>query len=308
MIGPSLREYVQFILLCESLSIHEPDSKQEAHIYIINDRSPYIQKEDIEKFFNTVTIEKNPYSHRAHFHYDRHASHIILLSTLISTSGFHYDFILKLDTDVLIINPFKEKIYTIVDTHPSYGVAGIVTHDADGNIRKPYPWHQRIYRLTHNLPPCPECDTYYSASKKILQDTLERAVAHGYYLGKSVLGGSYIYSPQAIKTVHRLGIQPDSFFGTHLGEDIVISLIVQAEGFDILDTPSLKDNPFGVWWLRPPHTPWNLARRFSILHSVRFKSRSLIIRLYEVIRKPLLKTRVQTIALITRIILARRYK
>ena len=136
------------------------------------------------------------------------------------------EFLLKLDTDALLIGPMTEKLRaTFADKR--VGLAGAYTHWCNGVQRDWSGWATRLRKLRGAISPVaigPGRALRYRSPRdaEAVRRLLRRAEANGYVLGAHCLGGAYAVGPALLSCADLLDWQP--WVGTGLSEDVVVGL------------------------------------------------------------------------------------
>lgn len=182
-------------------------------------------------------------------------------------NNYSFDALLRLDTDALVIgnDPAREAI-NLFKQHPEIGLAGQYPNDYNGNEwDKGWPRFQ-LSRFTHILK------MWKHAFINIpLRKYYRRAVKHGYIMGESVFGGSYIFSEKGLQKLSDAKLLPANIFKTlDLEEDHLFSLLIKSVDMHFGDLSS-GDKPFACSWKGLPDSPEHLHKNGKkIIHSVRY--------------------------------------
>ena len=190
------------------------------------------------------------------------------------------DFVLKLDTDALVIAPFAAKVIAAFTAHPEAFLLGsstktpnriydlpedFSTAPALRKLQRPF----TIWRRTCYPWPRLQCDLFSRDRRR--RALIRAAVRNGYRLGLHCQGGAYALSWYALTRLAARGILADPmlWIWTPCSEDIVMTVSAYACGGVAAD---LNDDgrPFGTLAHGLPDTPARLVERgFSIIHSVK---------------------------------------
>jgi len=182
-------------------------------------------------------------------------------------SRYHFDALLRIDTDALIIGKAPEKeVIELFKTDSTIGMAGQYPFDYAGN-----PWDiswpkQQILK--------------YTGSYKFFRNPLahillykyhKQALSHGYKTGESVFGGACFFSESCLRKLEDAGLLPNTTFrNLNLEEDHLFSLLVKSVGLNFGDLSS-GNLPFGCAWKGLPASPRELyASGKKIIHSTRY--------------------------------------
>lgn len=186
-------------------------------------------------------------------------------------------FVLKLDTDSLVIGPFADKVEGFFQRQANVGMIGTHLREPGGaptnSIRD---WAPRIKKLQRPF-------TIWKSQKRWhfqigfwgrdrrIQRLIAEASNAGYVLGESCQGGAYALSATALQRLNGQGLLDDSFlfFNRRITEDIVVGLLTRLVNLQLADF-NAHDQPFGVTWRGLCAAPAELLRcGYSIIHSVK---------------------------------------
>ncbi len=178
------------------------------------------------------------------------------------------EFLLKLDTDALLVAPVAEKLRSVF-ADDTVGVAGSYTHTCTGAPRDWSGWRSKLRRAT--LPvgfgPNGVVGLRSLQAAKSVRTLLERAKHNGYELGAHCLGGAYAVGPGLLARDDLLDWRP--WVRTGLGEDIVVGVITAVASLTVRGAVAPGD-AFGLAWQDLPLPPEQLIEKgYSVVHSVR---------------------------------------
>ncbi len=190
--------------------------------------------------------------------------------------------VLKLDTDALVIGPFCLKIAGAFGADPSIGMVGLYDRHCDGTPRDQSDFRRMLRKL---LAPVaiwrkPQTRTgYLTLHLWGRGDTIRRqireAISAGYRSADFILGGAYGLGSHAICRMAERGYFADPFLWLHtyVSEDVVLSMYTCAVGLRLHGMTG-DNEPFAVQHYGIPDTPERLvARGYSIVHSVKSDAR-----------------------------------
>lgn len=186
------------------------------------------------------------------------------------------EYILKLDSDALVIAPFHSALSERFRADGRIGLLGAHLHrDFPSQSGSAEYWGRQIRKSSNPLSitrqPGLEIRLNLGPAGGKLRFLLRQAYKSGYSLGESCQGGAYALRAEALHSMRTLGMfaPPLRFLGLQLTEDILFSLAVRAAGFELRD---LNDSGevFGVAWKGLLASPAELLRQGrSIIHSVK---------------------------------------
>lgn len=187
-------------------------------------------------------------------------------------------FVLRIDTDALVIAPFANRVAQVFEQRPTVGMIGSYLVSPNGKPRGYEYWGEllkdmlrpwlRGARRRRTGRPLP---INFWGPPARLRRVIRRAMAHGYVLGQSVQGGAYAISMAAINRLAECGYLADPmlWLNTDLVEDVMVSMLVKASGMELLGFAA-NGEVFGVLHKGIPDTPQRLLERgYGIIHSVR---------------------------------------
>ena len=195
-------------------------------------------------------------------------------------SGCHVDFVLKLDTDALVIAPFSETICAEFRKDPAIGILGQVRDPSTperqceqmtplGYAMDKLMQQLTIWRKTPLGPPKLQIGLF--GDSRVIRNTLRFAFVKGARVGEHCYGGAYAISRPCCEDLDQSGLlrKPTIWLRTPLPEDILISFCTQSLGYSLKDF-SQPGELFAVRYQGLPASPAELvtARR-SLIHSVK---------------------------------------
>jgi hypothetical protein len=182
------------------------------------------------------------------------------------------EFVVKLDTDALVIAPFRAKLGRAFGHDPALGVVGSYDVTCTGGRRDWSRWEQVIaaapkrWRATR-VGGRPRIWFKSRAAAASCRRVLALAREHGYVTGAHCLGGAYAVGPALLQRRDLLEWSP--WIRTHLGEDVVVGVLAAAAGLRSMSLVG-PDEPFGLAHVGLPESPeWLVGRGHSIVHSVK---------------------------------------
>jgi hypothetical protein len=184
------------------------------------------------------------------------------------------EWVLRIDSDCLIIAPFAEQVYARVRAEPEIGLLG--SHYHAGRRQPAYRYHAaraRRFARAFGLWRRPRWHmrTPWPVHNRKLRQLVTEASARGYEFGESILGGAYAITTEALRRIaaHQLLDDKNFLFNTPISEDHIFTMLVYAVGFGVrsFDSPG---EPFRIWHGELPDTPDRLLDAgHAIIHSVK---------------------------------------
>jgi hypothetical protein len=189
------------------------------------------------------------------------------------------DFILKVDTDALVIAPFAKKLVGMFESRPDVGMTGAYLKTPNGDDRDFSPWTELATDLAHRWIPArrrwmragrwgPFAASGGSMRRRAI---FREAFARGYVAGHHCLGGAYAITQSTVQAIADAGYlrDPMLWLDTSIGEDVLISCLTQAVGKRLVDCCGDQE-VFGIRHRGLADAPDSLVDRgFSIIHSVK---------------------------------------
>jgi hypothetical protein len=199
------------------------------------------------------------------------------------------DYVLKLDTDSLVIGPFERQVEQILMARPDAGMLGVMG-DSFGENRGHrttrynrmllentlvMPDSYRELRPEHvvNVVPLPAGYLDEALYRRFIQarEVIARASARGYELGEYCLGGGYVVSRRLLDGLAEAGAYEDPLIWRELpmSEDLMMSVQCGAVGLKLYDV-SQEGPRFAIDTRTITHSLAELERSsYSIIHSIK---------------------------------------
>lgn len=262
--------------LFDSMSANEPARVRECDVYVVSERFGY----PAELVSSTLSFAHryhvpNPRGEDLRHPLDHMTAGMLRGLSEIGRRG-PYSFVLKLDTDALVVGPFHDQLAALFAARPRVGMAGSYLRFPDGSSRPGLvSWSPRV-RSAMRLISFRRTLTGFRGVPAALRGAVRRrrllgeAHRRGYVDGHHVLGGSYALSG---KLVHGWpngsleALQP-LFPRTQLSEDVVMSVLVVRAGYELIDY-NAPGEVFGIWHRGLGDSPQSLLERYAIVHSLK---------------------------------------
>ena len=188
------------------------------------------------------------------------------------------EFVLKVDTDSLVVAPFSERVAGAIRRNPAAGQIGAYTAGSRGERWYSRGWLHPMGRLSLPVrawrkPAFPGfwLESALRGRARRVRAYACAARAQGYRAGEHILGGGNVISPTALSRMADRGLldEPRFWRGRMVVEDLLLSMYVRAVGLELLDD-SGEGGVFGVAGRGLPHAPLEiLRRRHAVVHSVK---------------------------------------
>ncbi len=181
-------------------------------------------------------------------------------------------FVLKLDTDALIIAPFFKQIESVIDTFPNVGMMGAYDKTPNGDARD-ISYNAKTVKALH------EPGSFLQSLKyKVSNDDRAMISRHigiarksGYQYGEHCLGGAYAVSGELLRRMNDAGYldNPSRWLSVDCPEDVMVGIYTRAVGMDFRSFVD-RNEAFGIRYKGLADSPENLLQRgYSVIHSVK---------------------------------------
>lgn len=181
-------------------------------------------------------------------------------------------FVLKLDTDALIIAPFFKQIESVIDASPNVGMMGAYDKTPNGDARD-ISYNAKTVKALH------EPGSFLQSLKyKVSNDdraTISRHIGiarkNGYQYGEHCLGGAYAVSGELLRRMNAAGYldNPARWLSIDCPEDVMVGIYTRAVGMDFKSFVD-RNEAFGIRYKGLADSPENLLQRgYSVIHSVK---------------------------------------
>jgi len=187
-----------------------------------------------------------------------------------------YEFVLKIDTDTLIINQFSERIAARFEELPSVGILGAYQFNPSKfKDRTSAPALEKLLRqvtIWRRTPAGgPAIQLAFLGKYRRIRNIVRQAILNGYRLGEHCSGGGYAISKRCLVSMWQAGLlgQPTLWLQAPLGEDSIVALCAAAVDFGVQGFEAQGD-PFAIKHFGLPNAPEQLVQHgHSIIHSVK---------------------------------------
>jgi hypothetical protein len=198
-------------------------------------------------------------------------------------------FVLKLDTDSLLIRSVSTDVRQVLTQHPTCAMIGAYRNFP----HRPRDWHQErepapaleklmrpmtIWRRTFYRWPRLQCALF--PNHRFIRRLILDALLAGYVLGEYCVGGAYALRSDFITKAQARGCfkRPIAWANTPCSEDVVVSLMVKLLGYAIQDDVH-EGAVFGVGNPTLPFEPAEMVRKgYGIVHPIKDKNPQIEVR------------------------------
>lgn len=183
-------------------------------------------------------------------------------------------FVLKLDTDSLVIGPYHRRLREWFARDPRLGLIGAHATTPNGATRDWSVHTDSLRELSQAFiwrRPMASVRAQADPLKQRVQRLIRAARVHGYRDGEHCLGGGYAVSRQLLDEMEKRGhlADPGVWVNADLPEDVMVGLHARALGFELADCVAPGD-VFGVRHVGLPFPPAELLRRrYAVIHAVK---------------------------------------
>lgn len=281
-VGPSSQELFGAQDLLESLFHYEPFVQE---IVVIDDGN---RKETLRQALpvppqTKLTIIPNPRNGKG---YGWLGGTSAALTAGLNHLSFNrsIEFVIKLDTDSLVIAPFSEKVSRAFRVNPDIGMLGSHTVKPFTGQEMDRPTEAAIKKLSIKKLSRPFTIWRRTPGSRLpsfqigsigrygkIRRMLHQALANGYVPGEMCQGGGLAVSSAAIGSMAKGGLLSDPllWMKTPCGDDVVLAIYVRAVGFRPENFCG-SDEPFATKYKGLPAPPQVLLDYgYSIIHSVK---------------------------------------
>ena len=182
-------------------------------------------------------------------------------------------FVLKMDSDALIIAPFADRL--AAEFRPGVGLVGACRTSPDGT-RRDFTPHADVVRQLARPPIRPghlrdDLRRRFGRSLRPVRQIIRAARANGYAWGEHCLGGAYAVSPALLDALHdQRRLTPEDWLHVEISEDVALGLLCHAAGLEPRDSVRPNAGVFGVRYKGLPFDPPALlAKGYALAHSVK---------------------------------------
>ena len=276
--GPDPQELLRLHDLLDSLWTYEPGVSCIVIVDDVAEERPLLRELDPPPGCRIHRLV-NPYTQRQSRHPRTRGA--LCVKTLMGLAWVQANtparFVLRMDTDALVIAPFAGRLARFFDEHPHVAQTSCHRLDCNGGERKWAGWPRRMRNLLRRVRlHDPGGQAWSLRLEQALFGPLAQvrrhvcdAVAHGYELGENCMGGAMALSRAWLDRMRTGGYfnDPSIWFTVHIADDVMLGMYARAVGMRLADMG--RGDVFGVRWKGLADQPHRLAERgFAIIHSV----------------------------------------
>lgn len=271
-VGPGATELDRLDDTLQSIRSWVPD---EAIIVIDDDSTPRA----LAHIAPGTEVLRLPGPRAEHPHDNMTAGSIAALRWLADSGA---DYILKLDTDALVIGDYRRSLHGALLRSPDVGVWGAHRENEIGGPARDFSSYK--WALRRSLQPVrvarqgrfglrvgQAVTGHPGAARRFLADAVRTARRNGYELGEHCLGGAYAVTAQCARRMRAAGYldDPRVLSGMRISEDVIVSLLAVASGCKLASLVG-PGEAFAVRHHGLLAPPLELAARgHSIVHSLK---------------------------------------
>jgi len=274
-LGPGQAELQRLGDLLDALLHFEPSCRA---VVVINDgNDPEAARKVVGRFPCRSQILPHPRNGRGNWWGGGSSTGTLGGLKWIADQG-EFSFVVKLDSDSLVIGPFREAVNAFFQSNPNAALAGSHRRNPEGTPRDGLPFAPAIKKLSRRFTIWRKCAlpgrniqfTWLGRSKRI-RDLILAARSHGYEPGENCQGGAYALSQSALKRFAEAGLFADPllFLNTPITEDVALGLFTRSLGMELRDF-NHSGEPFAVRHFGLSASPEELlAQGYAIVHSIK---------------------------------------
>jgi hypothetical protein len=263
-VGPGEREVARMAAALESLRAFEPS--REIHVVLVDDNPAPRDLRQRAGEWASVNVIRTPLRESG----DPDPYDAMVAGTIEGmrmAARYRPEFLLKLDTDALVIGPVGARLRGVF-ADERVGMVGSYTHTCDGVRRDWRGWEKPLRRAAYPiaLGPGRRINLRSPARARAVRRLLAPARDNQYTWGAHCLGGAYAVGPRLLERGDLLEWQP--WVGTSVSEDVVVGLLTFASGLNIHSYVEPRE-VFALGWRELPLPPEQIvAHDYGVVHPV----------------------------------------
>lgn len=207
-----------------------------------------------------------PYRGRGKALEGRLSAGILLALRTVHRAG-RFEFVLRADTDALVIGPFREAVRGLLSRHPDAGMVGTLGCTCRREASYFGCEKDSISDVLRALESAPAADP----GAMRIREHVRLAVSHGYAGKEYCQGGVYALSCEVVARMSARGCfdHPEDWLPLAVPEDVIMGMYTRAAAMRSQDA-SLTGEPFANHFRGLPYSPEELvARGHALIHSVK---------------------------------------
>jgi hypothetical protein len=262
-IGPDAVELRRFHDLLESLWGYE----QGASLCVAIDSSPHVRdvKPRDNRIADFITIN-DPFRGQGEPLMGRLSASLLLGFDLIRRAG-PFDFVLRADTDALIVGEFRDSVSRFLAEHPQTGMLGTLGFTCD----RASPHYGCEKTAVSDVVPALATMPHDSPGFARIEGQLSSACRNGYVGKEYCQGGIYVLPFRTLERMFRFGCfeYPEDWLPLPVPEDVMMGMLTRTVGLESTDF-SMPGELFGSNWRGLAYSPEEMLRRgHALIHSVK---------------------------------------
>lgn len=262
-IGPDAIELGRFHDFLESLRSYE----RGASLCVAIDSSPHVRdvKPRDNPISDFVTLH-DPFRGQGEPLMGRLSASLLLGFDLIRRAG-PFDFVLRADTDALIVGEFRDSVSRFLAEHPQTGMLGTLGFTCD----RASPHYGCEKTGVSDVVPALATMPHDSSGFARIEAQLCSACRNGYVGKEYCQGGIYVLPFRTLERMFQFGCfeHPEEWLPLAVPEDVMMGMFTRTVGLQSSDF-SMPGEPFGSNWRGLAYSPEEMLRRgHALIHSVK---------------------------------------
>jgi hypothetical protein len=264
-VGPGEAEVVRMADTLESVRAYE--ASHEIHLLLVDDNpSPRDLSPGAGDWASFELVRTPLWRHETPDAYSAMVAGTLM--GMRAAAEHRPEFLLKLDTDALMIAPAADKLRRVF-VEDQVGMVGSYTHTCAGSRREWSGWETNFRRAARPVARSGRRAVRFRSpgDARAVRELIRAARRNGYAWGAHCQGGAYAIGPGLLGRADLLEWKP--WVRTSLSEDVVVGLFVFASGLSMRSCVEPGD-VFAVGWDKLPLPPEEIvARGYSAVHTVK---------------------------------------
>lgn len=262
-IGPDAAELRRFHDLLDSLWSYE----RGARLCVAIDSSPHVRNvmPRDQRMPGFVTLH-NPFRGQGEPLMGRLSASLLVGFDLIRRAG-PFDFVLRADTDALIVGEFRDTVSRFLAGHPQTGMLGTLGFTCCRESPHYGCEKTAVSDVVDALATMPRDSPGFAR----IEAQLSSAYRNGYVGKEYCQGGIYALPFRTLERMSRFGCfdHPEEWLPLAVPEDVMMGMLTRTVGLESTDF-SLPGEPFGSNWRGLAYSPQEMLRRgHALIHSVK---------------------------------------